>query len=578
MYLSNVFTEIMEIQVCHHVKSYRKPALRGLAVALSLLYGVLAVSGQNLDAMLRELDKVIADRQVYLSKRQKLLWSLKSDADKLTTDKQRYEAYGRLLEEYKSYDIDSSAYFANEKYAAAKRLGNLEYVNDATMNIANMMGINGMYKEALDYISTVRQEDLKDYQMAYFFHIYRIVYGLMADNCADPNEKKRYEDMTERYRDSILVHNDRNSFNYMIVLADKYNVNRKYGDAIKLIASAYSRFADTHEKALMDYTLSEAYHGLADEANEEKYLIRASVNDIKSGVLEYVALRKLAVLLYKQGDIDRAYVYMTRCLNDAQACNSRWRIYEVQQAFPIINKAYHEKLDSQNRLTRILLASVTLLAVFLLVALFHIRRQMKKVASARKGLQEANSRLTELNRELSENSHIKEEYIGHYMDQCSLYIDKLDTYRKHLLKVASKEKVSDLLAEIRSTRLIDDELKEFYANFDESFLSIFPDFVTEFNSLLQPDRQIHLKPNEKLNTELRIFALVRLGIGSSTKIAKFLRYSVTTIYNYRVRVRNCACIDRDRFDDAVMQIGLLNTSDDSENTPEKYVNKEISEE
>ena len=167
----------------------------------------------------------------------------------------------------------------------------------------------------------------------------------------------------------------------------------------------------------------------------------------------------------------------------------------------------------------------------------------------------ANASLKELNAELSESSRIKEEYIAHYIDRCSLYIEKMDNYRKHLQKIAAKGGAKELYGELRSTETIDAELKEFYAHFDDSFLKLFPTFVEDFNALLRPEARVHLKPGEKLNTELRIFALVRLGIASSTKIASFLRYSVTTIYNYRVKLRNGAEGDRDKFDEAVMRIG-----------------------
>lgn len=240
----------------------------------------------------------------------------------------------------------------------------------------------------------------------------------------------------------------------------------------------------------------------------------------------------------------------------------------MQKAFPIINKAYHHQLDRQRRLIVCSLIFIILLTLFLAIAIILIKKQMRKVSAATRLAQEANVRLKELNRELAESSRIKEEYIAHYIDQCSLYIDKMDKYRKHLQKVASKGKAADLYDEIRSTSFIDNELKDFYAHFDDSFLKLFPNFVEEFNNLLQPEFRTHLKPGEKLNTELRIFALVRLGINSSTKIAHFLRYSVTTIYNYRVKFRNGAIGDREKFDDEVMKIGLV--EDDGSIDDEKH--------
>lgn len=540
--------------------SQEKTRLCLLAVAVSAWFAVQAV-GQDTASLLDTLDITLREGHKYIDARRAKIAGLKAELARAATDAERYRLTGRLREEYRSFDIDSALYFANEKMAAARRIGNASYISDARMNLAEMSGVYGMYKEALDYIDSVDKGVLDVYQMEYYYHVYRNIYGLMADNCSNAVIKKRYLTLTDSYRDSILLVNSPGSFNYVIVKADKDNVHGRYDEAIKILKGAYSKFDNIHGKALLDYSLAMAYAGKGDTANEKRHLILSAINDIRSGIREYTSLRLLAVMLYKEGDVDRAYAYMTRCMDDAAACNSLWRIYEVQKVFPIINKVYHHKLDRQRRVIFCSLVFIILLTLFLAVAILVIKKQMRKVSAARRQAQEANVRLKELNRELSESSHIKEEYIAHYIDQCSLYIDKMDKYRKHLQKVAQKGGAKELFDEIRSKSFIDNELKDFYAQFDDSFLNLFPNFVDDFNNLLVPEQRIRLKPGEKLNTELRIFALIRLGISSSTKIANFLRYSVTTIYNYRVRLRNAAAGDREKFDDAVMMIGRCDDGD-----------------
>lgn len=540
--------------------SQEKTRLCLLAVAVSAWFAVQAV-GQDTASLLDTLDITLRESHKYIDARRAKIAGLKAELARAATDAERYRLTGRLREEYRSFDIDSALYFANEKMAAARRIGNASYISDARMNLAEMSGVYGMYKEALDYIDSVDKGVLDVYQMEYYYHVYRNIYGLMADNCSNAVIKKRYLALTDSYRDSILLVNSPGSFNYVIVKADKDNVHGRYDEAIKILKGAYSKFDNIHGKALLDYSLAMAYAGKGDTANEKRHLILSAINDIRSGIREYTSLRLLAVMLYKEGDVDRAYAYMTRCMDDAAACNSLWRIYEVQKAFPIINKVYHHKLDRQRMVIFCSLVFIILLTLFLAVAILVIKKQMRKVSAARRQAQEANVRLKELNRELSESSHIKEEYIAHYIDQCSLYIDKMDKYRKHLQKVAQKGGAKELFEEIRSKSFIDNELKDFYAQFDDSFLNLFPNFVDDFNNLLVPEQRIRLKPSEKLNTELRIFALIRLGISSSTKIANFLRYSVTTIYNYRVRLRNAAAGDREKFDDAVMMIGRCDDGD-----------------
>lgn len=532
-------------------------------LSVLFLFAVMPVSFAAGDtaALLDTLDNVLRNSRQYVDARRAVISKLKASLASAADDEERYRLTSRLREEYRSFDIDSALYYANEKMAVARRIGNGSYINDARMNIAEMNGVYGMYKEALDYIDRVDKSVLDVYQIEYYYHVYRNIYGLMADNCGNAGMKKHYQEQTDKYRDSILFVNTPESFNYLIVKADKDNVHGRYGDAVKALNEAYSKFGNIHDKALIDYSLAMSYAGMGDMENSRRHLVLSAINDIRSGIREYTSLRMLATQLYNDGDVDRAYAYMTRCMDDAVACNSLWRIYEVQKSFPIINKAYHQKLARQRKVIFCSLVFIILLTLFLAAAVVVIKKQKDKVSVARRLAQEANVRLKELNRELSESSHIKEEYIAHYIDQCSLYIDKMDKYRKHLQKVAQKGGAKELFDEIRSKSFIDNELKDFYAHFDDSFLKLFPNFVDDFNSLLVPEQRIRLKPGEKLNTELRIFALVRLGISSSTKIASFLRYSVTTIYNYRVKLRNAAAGDRDKFDDDVMMIGRCEDGD-----------------
>ena len=310
--------------------------------------------------------------------------------------------------------------------------------------------------------------------------------------------------------------------------------------------------------------MSEAYRLKGDKKGQKHFLALSAIADLKSAVKEYVSLRKLASLVYEDGDIDRAYNYLKCSLEDATLCNARLRTLEISQVFPIIDQAYQLKTKRQQQEMKI-----SLICISLLVAIFFVYKQMKKVAAARREvidtntllqelngeLHDSNSQLKEMNHTLSEANYIKEEYIGRYMDQCSTYLDKMDLYRRSLNKIAATGRVEELYKAIKSSQFLEEELKEFYANFDMTFLQLFPNFVEEFNALLVEPMQP--KQGELLNTELRIFALIRLGITDSTKIAQFLRYSVTTIYNYRTRVRNKALGERDEFEAKVMKIGKV---------------------
>lgn len=537
---------------------------------LFFFFPFLLFAGDNTDRLLNELDAVIKNRHEYGEKKEAHISELKKLLASTTSDEQRYGFCGRLFDEYRAYNMDSSHVYAKRKLELARRLGKQDYLDDAAMNMAEFMGTTGMYKEALEILGKIDRTILADYLVTYYYHLYRTIYGLMGDYSVTDKEKTEYYRKTDLYRDSLLLINTNDSLNYTLIKADQLIVHARYDEAITLLSAYYHKpSSGEHARALLAYTLSEGYRLKGDKAAEKKYLTISALADLKSAVKEYVSLRKLAQLIYEEGDVDRAYNYLKCSLEDATLCNARLRTLEISQVFPIIDKAYRLKTEKQQREMKISLISISLLSVFLLVAIFFVYRQMKKVAIARREVVAANARLQELNEELhqsneqlkemnhmlSETSYIKEEYIGRYMDQCSAYLEKMDLYRRSLNKIAASGKVDELYKAIKSSQFIENELKEFYSNFDNTFLQLFPHFVEDFNALLTEPLQP--KPGELLNTELRIFALIRLGITDSTKIAQFLRYSVTTIYNYRTRIRNKALGERDNFENKVGKIGKV---------------------
>lgn len=530
----------------------------------------LHAANNVVDSLLSQLDHVIQNRHVYIEQKEKKLNDLRQALRQRISDENRFTLLGEYLDEYRSYNTDSSLYISRERYQVALRLKNKEHQDNALMNTAEIMGTAGMYKEAVDLMHNVQINYLSDDLHPYYYHIYRTVYGLMADYAVTEQEKKLYAEITDRYRDSLLLVNKDNLLVYTLIQSDQHNVRGEFDKAIQLLTDYLAGQIDNvHDVAICAYTLSESYRLKEDTEKEKEYLILSSIADMKSAVREYISLRKLAVLLYQEGDIDRAYSYLKLCMDDAVFCNARLRILEILQIFPLINDTYQQKAEKQQEQMKWALVSISLLSIFLLIAIFYVYKQMKRVAAARHEVINANKRLKELNEELhrynlqlkeanhiiAENSYLKEEYIGRYMDQCSVYLEKMDNYRRSLGKIAATGKVDELYKNIKSSKFIEEELKEFYANFDNTFLQLFPTFVEDFNTLLAEGEQIYPKANERMSTELRIFALIRLGITDSVKIAQFLRYSVTTIYNYRTKVRNKAAGDRDQLEQEVMKIG-----------------------
>ena len=525
------------------------------------------------DSLMNQLDQVIANRDIYLSLKEKRLNQLRNELSRAADDRQRFDFLNHLYDEYVSFNTDSAYNISLREEQVARRTGDKTLIANALMNRANIYSATGMYYETLSIMDSIHRKDLPEYLHPYYFHILRTLYGHLADFANFDGVKRHYLDLTDQYRDSIISVNAPGTLANVITRADMLNKKGKPEEAVRVLNEyiGHNELSE-HDHAICAWSLAESYEQLGDHDKRKEMLLRSSISDMKSSVREYMSLRALAMMLYEEGDLNRAYQLMTIAMDDATKCNARQRIIELNAFYPVINNIYVDKIQSQKRMLTWAILIITVLTLVLLALLTYTRKQMKKVAEARKTIQEAYERLNELNtelqqsnrklhdanRDIAEISELKEVYIGRYMDQCLEYIDKLDLYRKSLGKLYNTGKTAELVKALKSTTPIDNELKAFYDQFDQTFLSLFPTFVEDFNQLLQPQEAIIPKKEGTLNTELRIFALIRLGITDSDSIAKFLRYSLTTIYNYRTKVRNKAKGDRNQLEQEVIKLGRRN--------------------
>ena len=510
---------------------------------------------------LRALDGIIRRRTIYHQEKEHHIDSLKQRLAHATTDAARFDLCSQLYEAYVAYRTDSALKYIGEKERLLPRLTGSAYRIDARLNRAGALTIAGMYKEALEVLQQISRGDIPPSLLQGYFHHFRTLYGHMADYALTDNERRAYLIEADHYRDSLLSIIPPTDVNHRIIRADQCNAREQYPQAIRLLTPVADTCSDPAVMRFLAYTLADAYGRMGNRERQKYFLARSAEADLRLAIREYISLRKLAFLLYEDGDIDRAYDYMKCALEDAGACNARARIVEAAEIYPVIDRAHRIRSDRKRRTIIALLAGTAVLTLSLVFSLLHVYRQMKRLSEARHALAEANKRLQAandalqaVNQTLREANAIKEEYVAQYINRCSIYIDKLDNYRRRLMKLAANNKMNELLRAIRSNDLIEAERREFYAEFDRTFLSLFPHFVDKFNALLNEKDRITLKSGERLNTELRIFALIRLGITDSTRIAGFLQYSVTTIYNYRSKLRNRALGNKNEFEAAVMHI------------------------
>lgn len=549
----------------------KRNSLKWMAVIAVFLSFFPSLWAGSSDSLLVKLNQTIEQRPSYMQRKEEALETLRQSLSKLSAGnvERRMNLYEALWQENRSYNTDSSLFYATALSQLAQQAGNEEQKQNALLHRATALMTIGMFKEADEIIKPLREEGVLPGQRSQFFHLCRSLFGLMADYAVTAQEKAAYASLTDDFRDSLLTIYEAGSNMYRMIYADKLTAHGKYAEALRELLP-FTPTGDGRFDAGYHYTIAEAYYHMGRIEEARHYYTLAAISDMQSDTREYIALRKLAVILFQSGDIDRAYHYLTLCMADAKACNARLRILEILDTFPVVNEAYLEKKQQQQRVITGVLIAISLLVVSLTFAIFSVLKQKKALQQAQTDLAHANSQLNEVNRTLveyneemkrqnqliTETSYLKEAYITQYMDQCSSYLEKMESFRKRLRQLLSAGKTKEIQQALTSyNQEVETELAEFYDSFDTTFINLFPTFVEDFNALLREDEQVQLKPGQKLNTELRVFALIRLGITDSTKIAHFLRYSVTTIYNYRTRMRNRARGDRDELEKQVMEIG-----------------------
>lgn len=525
-----------------------------LIVLFALLCPLSLWAGQSeTEAALEKLDQVLRMRNVYQPQKEQAIESLKQQLARAGNTNDKYRYYKQLYDAYLHYQADSALHYLNLRAQLPLYEGNPELKSALSFDRASALGVMGMYNEAIKEMESIDRGSLSPEGLKQYYLSFRACYGWLADYTTNKDIQEKYLQQTNAYRDSIVGIMPP-GIDRTIAEAESKIIAGEPDLALSMLSAIRIDTVGSRQRAYLYYTLSEAYSAKKDDDQEAHYLALAAIEDLENSVREYASLQKLALLIYRKGDVVRAYNYLNRSMEDAVACNARLRFIEVTQFFPIIDKAYKMREERDKAILRILLLCTTALSLFLLISFFFIYSWTKKLSAMRRNVTLANTQLQEVNNWLAETGKIKEVYIARYLDRCVYYLDKLETYRRSLAKLAMSSRTEELYKAIKSEQFIKDERNEFYNEFDRSFLTIFPHFIESFNELLTEDARIVPKQDELLTTELRIFALVRLGVTDSNSIAHFLNYSLATIYNYRSRLRNKAKGDKDRFEEDVMKL------------------------
>lgn len=512
---------------------------------------------------LEELDVVIKNSSVYTHKYEQRIDVLKQKLRRANNDEERLAVSRDIFAKYKPFKLDSAYVYAERKLSLAKKLNVYEDSVYSELDIAGIFTKSGNYLEANRILSALDVSLMSNDMRQYYYGLYGELYDALRQTAITSIQREYYERRRLLYRDSLknlnVLNTDWDKAEFLIT-------NQKYTDALHILLASYKKLTvDDREMGYVAYSISDIYRQINDKDKEKQYLIISAMSDLKNSIKEYVSLRRLATLLYEEGDVTRAYLYMRKSMEDATFCTARLRIIEVSDALPIIDNAYDAMRKSERAHITLGLIIVSFLLLLVGALMIYTRKQLHRIAHARRALEESNKSLNEMNQKLNslntqltstndklneantalqetnrslfESNKIKNIYIMEFMNKCSAYIDKLDAYRRSLNKLAANGGLQELYRRLKSSAIVEDEIEEFFEDFDRIFLRIFPEFVVSFNGLMKEDENIQPKKVGRLNTELRIYALLRLGIVENEKIAAFLRCSKQTVYSYRSRIR-----------------------------------------
>ncbi|MCD8029736.1 MAG: DUF6377 domain-containing protein [Bacteroides sp.] len=536
-----------------------------LFLLLLLVVSSVAHSRNETQLILSELDNAIKHKQVYVVQKEEKIENIKRLLTPDISPLQEYHLNENLSKEYQKFKLDSAIHYANRNLEIARALHNEALSYAARIQLATLYSSSGKYRESEYLLRNIDRQALPTELLAAYYDAWYLFFRHYASNV----QTSGYDSQIYQYGDSLLGQLKPGTSKYIITKAEKDISLKKYQVAQEsLLELLHTTEADTPDYAMITYLLGYIHRHNDEMEAAVRYFALSARADLINSLKDNASMQILSSIFYDRGDINQAYKYVQSAIEDAVYCNVQFRTIQSSEFYTIINTAYLGKEAKQKSQLQRYLTLISVLSFFLIFAVVYVYRQMKKVSHIRAELHETNEKLRELNVEmsdankqlneknelLSEANLIKEEYIAHFFDLCSAYISKLENYRKSLNKKANDRQLDELFRMLKSTRLVENELEELYSNFDTIFINLYPTFVEEFNALLIDEERVTPKPGELLNTELRIFALIRLGITDSVKIAAFLRYSLSTIYNYRTKARNKAAVSRDEFEKMVMRI------------------------
>jgi hypothetical protein len=536
-----------------------------LLILVFSFFGYTAYSSAKTDSILEQLKIELSRRKMYDGQKELRIKKLKAmlDATAKNDYNAQYDICGKLYEEYKVYQFDAAYSYTQKLLAISKATNNVPRQYDTKIKVAFLLLSAGMFKETFESLNQINTHFLNDSSKLEYYSLSERAYYDLADYNSDKYYSPYDKEESIKYLDSSIMYSKPNSFEMLRHLGDKQYRTGHYQQPSQYYMELLDHYALTaHQRARIATALSSFYEGPGGHDERIRLLAIGAMYDIRASTKETLAMFKLGHQLYLDGDIKDAYTFVNQAMDDAQFYGARLRKIEIGAVLPLI--AAQKIIVTENEKNKFLFYFLSIAVVAILISLvsFIVFIQLKRLKVKEKIIEEKNVQLEKINGKLIEDTHIKEEYIGYFFNVISGYIVKLEKLKRNVERKISIKKYDDILLSVNEINIKKEREALFYT-FDHIFLKIFPNFIHTFNSLLKKEDQIWPKDNEVLNTDLRIFALMRLGISDNETIANILEYSVNTIYVYKMRIKAKALVPSEQFDHKIMDIKAVEVLDKS---------------
>lgn len=542
-------------------------------------------SGLSTQQLLDSLDSSLGKSAAYTAEKERRISSLRRRLSQTANPEQRFWICRNLVDEYSSYNSDSALHYIDASTAVGRQAGRREWVDEMNLNRAYIYAATGLLSEAESALNEVDPRQMTPALATEYYN--RLLFVLThKDQYLGKNSLTRpYSERAKAMLDSVSRLMKPSDPQYIWFLAWRSMTDpAKTREAIPVVEKALeSSTYSTREEAMNAWILSRLYELNGNSDMMMRYLILSAIADVRTSNKEIASLEEISNRLYQSNDLERANDYISHCLQLANDYKSRVRVGRLADLQYHITKAYSQRNDRQRRKLNVYFIIALVFAAGLAVAMLFLYKQNRRIhrskteldrsnaqlnskveelSQTRRQLKEANDRLETLYRnvrdeagELAAGNDAKERYIADIFAICSDYISKLDEFRRNIYRKIVAHNFDEVKELTKSHELSHGEIKELYQNFDSIFLKVYPNFVDDFNTLLRPDERVAMKKPGVLTTELRIYALVRLGINDSVKIARFLHCSTQSVYNARMKMRNKSDISKEQFAEAVRRLG-----------------------